>query len=136
MRYFKYWWPTLCWMALIFYFSSQHRVQVSDDVTVQFLVFKSLHVIEYALLYMMLYRSFRNTRNDPSWKHRFHAFLIAFTFAITDEIHQVFIPTREGRMRDVGIDTIGITLAFVYIWKLLPRAPPKLKFWAKKLRLN
>lgn len=37
-------------------------------------------------------------------------------YAITDEIHQLFVPGRTGRILDVGIDSLGvITGIFIYI---------------------
>ncbi len=135
MRQFFYWLPTFVWMGLIFYLSSQATVRVSSDFAIQFLVFKSLHVIEYAFLYILMYRSLRNTRNSPEWEVRYNAWLLTVAYAMTDEIHQVFVPTREGKLRDVAIDVFGITIASIYLWKFLPKAPKILKTWAKKLRV-
>lgn len=37
-------------------------------------------------------------------------------YAITDEIHQYFVPGRSARLFDVGIDTLGvITGVFIYL---------------------
>lgn len=43
------------------------------------------------------------------------AFIFSVLYAASDEIHQLFTPTREGRMRDVIIDTAGIYLMYIYI---------------------
>ena len=133
MKAIWYWVPTLAWMGLIFYFSSRMRVQVSDVFAVQFLIFKTLHVIEYGTLYTLTYRSLKNTTLIEGWQVRYHAFMIALLYGMSDEIHQVFVPTREGHIRDVIIDGLGITIAFFYLWKYLPQAPKKLKNLAKKL---
>ena|SRR3989344_4160062 len=133
MRQLKYWLPALLYMGLIFWLSSRPRVQVSEVFLIQFAVFKTLHVIEYAILYLLLYRVLRNTRKAFVWQNLLDVWLIALVYAMTDEIHQVFIPTREGRMRDIAIDAVGISLAAIYLWKYLPKAPRKLKSWAKKL---
>lgn len=135
MRYFFFWVPPIVWMGFIFYFSSQQSLRVSDDYAVQFLIFKTLHLIEYGMLYILLYRSLRNTKKAPDWQHRYDAWLVAVMYAILDEIHQVFVPTREGRMRDIAIDAIGVTLAALVLWKFLPTAPKRLKSWVKKLQL-
>jgi hypothetical protein len=39
------------------------------------------------------------------------AILIAIIYAITDEIHQLFVPGRHGSISDVITDTIGIIFA-------------------------
>jgi VanZ family protein len=36
------------------------------------------------------------------------------TYAISDEIHQTFVPTRTGSLTDVFIDSVGIFLAKYY----------------------
>ena len=37
-------------------------------------------------------------------------------YAITDEIHQFFVPDRSARIFDIGIDTLGvITGVFIYV---------------------
>lgn len=46
------------------------------------------------------------------------ALIIAILYAISDEIHQLFIPGREGKILDVFIDgtgsTIGIYLYYIF----------------------
>lgn len=102
-----FWIPTLFWMGVIFYFSSRPRVSVSEKYLINFLFFKTLHIIEYAVLYFLLFRSFK--------KRFFYAFLFSLLYAATDEIHQMFVPTREGKIRDVLIDAIGIGVMYIYI---------------------
>lgn len=135
MKMVVYWLPSVAWMLLIFFLSSRASVRVSDTQAVQFLFFKTLHVVEYAILYVLLFRSLKNTYPAPLWKSRYNAFLIAVVYGMTDEVHQMFVPTREGAFRDVIIDTIGITLSAIYLWKLLPQAPKPLKTLAKKLAI-
>jgi VanZ family protein len=135
MKFAKYRLPVISWMGIIFYFSSRYKLQVSEVYLIQFLFFKNLHVIEYIILYVLVFRAFKNTRNVPNWQNWYQAFLLSVLYAISDEIHQVFVPTREGRMRDVGIDTLGITISWFILWKYLPKAPKILKVWAKKLDL-
>jgi preprotein translocase subunit SecE len=135
MKFLKYWGPTAGLMFIIFMLSTRTRLLVSDVFAVQFLFFKTLHVLEYALLYVLAYRSLKNTSGETAWKNRYNAFLIAFFYGVSDEIHQVFVPTREGTVRDIFIDSIGITFACIFIWKLLPKAPKKLKNLAKVLEL-
>ena len=48
-------------------------------------------------------------------KQYFLAFLVTIGFAITDEIHQIFVPTRNGQVKDVFIDAIGIFLMYIVI---------------------
>ena len=44
--------------------------------------------------------------------------LICFTYACTDEFHQLFVPGRSAAIRDVFIDTLGAELGmFIYLLK-------------------
>ena len=110
----RYWGPPLVWMILIFFLSSQESTQVSDIYTWNFIFFKSLHVLEYAALYFLLFRATLQENSKDQKKARLIALLITFAYAASDELHQTFVPTREGRLRDVGIDTIGMSLMYIY----------------------
>lgn len=74
-------------------------------------------MIEYALLYFLLFRVLYvgRKKNSETNKTLIVAFLFAVLYAVSDEVHQSFIPTREGRLRDVLIDTSGILLMYIYI---------------------
>lgn len=128
----RYWGPVVVWMVVIFLLSSRQRVEVSSEYIVNFIFFKTLHVLEYAALYILSYRAFRNTnawRLQTDWA--LAAFLLTLSYAAIDEIHQNFVPTREGKVRDVIIDAIGGGAAWYLIAKYLPKAPKKLQKWAK-----
>lgn len=104
-------------MGIIFVFSSQQRVEVSPDDLVNFIFFKTLHIIEYEILFLLNYRASKDS---------VIAFVVAILYAISDELHQTFVPTREGKVRDVIIDAMGVTFA----WLLLRQKK------LKKLALN
>ena len=115
-KWLWYWSPPVLWMLIIFSFSSRQRTQVSDVYTLNFLFYKSLHVLEYAALYFLLFRAFLKNSSNQTMRKRawIWAFVIAILYAASDEIHQTFVPTREGRPRDVAIDTIGMFLMYSY----------------------
>lgn len=108
------WGPVLAWMVLIFYLSSYPRISVSETYIVNFLLFKTFHVIEYSILFFLLFRATRQTVKNKR-RVLVYVFLISFLYAISDEVHQSFVPTREGKIRDVFIDTIGIVIMYMYI---------------------
>jgi len=112
-----YWLPPLLWMIIIFYFSSQPRTTISHQYFIDFAIYKVLHMLGYALLYLLLFRALYQFRNfGLSLQDTFlYSALIAVIYAISDEIHQRFVPTREGRLRDVMIDSLGILLMYIYI---------------------
>ena len=133
-KIFGYWLPVIVWMIVIFLFSSRQKVAITDSYAVSFLFFKTLHLLEYSFFYILLYRAFRNTsvRNKNAY---ILSFVILTLFAISDEIHQAFVPTREGRLRDVIIDLIGGGLGWILLTQWLPMAPKRLKNLVKQWQL-
>lgn len=110
-----YWGPPIALMSIIFYLSSRQSIAVSDEFTVNFIVFKSLHLIEYALLFFLLFRAYYSTLSRNNMKRIFlYAIVTALLYAISDEMHQTLVPTRTGQVRDILIDSIGILLCFQY----------------------
>lgn len=116
-KFLTYWLPPLVWMLVIFVLSSRESTSVSEQYILNFVFFKMLHVIEYALLYFLTFRAFNSIKDKGmTSKDRFiFPIFISILFAISDEIHQTYVPTREGRIRDVFIDTLGIYLMYIYI---------------------
>ncbi|MDD4784916.1 MAG: VanZ family protein [Candidatus Shapirobacteria bacterium] len=98
--------PAIIWMAIIFYFSSRQTVGIGTNQTDRFLILKSFHLIEYAFLAILLFLAI-SKKNV--------VILIAYLYAVSDEIHQHFIPGRTGLFRDTLIDLIGILIG-VYIY--------------------
>ncbi len=116
-----YWLPPLLWMLLIFSLSARQRVSVSEISSINFIFFKTLHLIEYAILFFLLFRALFKTTKMPLNRIFYFSIIIAIVYAFTDELHQTFVPTREGSPRDVVIDTIGILLCFMYTKSNLPK---------------
>ena len=116
-RFIRYWLPPIVWMALIFYLSSRLRVSATGKFLFDFLIFKMLHIIEYAILYLLLFRAFHSINNQQlTISNKFlYPLFISILYALSDELHQTFVPTREGKARDVIIDTAGILLMYIYI---------------------
>lgn len=113
------WLPAIIWMGIIFYFSSRARTTVSDKYILNFIFYKTLHIMEYALLYFFLFLGFCFTKELKLSRKEIFVFPVFFAilYGISDEIHQTFIPTREGRLRDVFIDIAGILLMYSYMWR-------------------
>ncbi len=104
------WLPTLFWMAFIFFLSSQQTTGISGTRTQRFFILKFFHLIEYSVLFLLSYRSLKQTKSK---KPLIIAILFSLFYAATDELHQAFVPGREGRPRDIFIDLFGILLGLV-----------------------
>lgn len=76
---------------------------VRDVLTV--LVRKGAHLLIYTMLGAVAYVAFFPVKRDGI--RLFLAVMFAFFYACTDEIHQLFVVDRTGKISDVFIDTIG-----------------------------
>ena len=103
--------PVILWMLLIFLISSKSDLPVNGTVTEDFLSKKLAHIFEYTVLMFLMFRAVGE--KSPA-----QAFLYSLIFAFTDEIHQLFIPTRTGKLRDIGVDSIGLFVSSILIIKL------------------
>ncbi len=134
-----YWLPVLVWMSLIFTasgdsHSGQHSSRIIEpalrwlfphiaDATVGAIVLfvrKCAHVTEYAVLALLVWRALRQTgrhdRRPWRWSRAGFALLGTTLYASSDEIHQLFVPSREGRFEDVVIDAAGAALGLFALW--------------------
>jgi VanZ family protein len=109
--FLKYWLPVFIWVVVIFYFSSLPDLKSNFEPTIDFILRKTAHMIEFGILVCLLLRV--GFRREKSEKKKF-VFLVAILFslfyAIIDEYHQSFVAGREPVVRDVLIDGIGVVL--------------------------
>lgn len=112
-----YYLPVLFWLGLIFYFSSLPGLGIQYQPDVWFYVTrKGAHVGEYFILCWLLIRLFYFYK-IKNWELSVASGLLSLAYAFSDEIHQLFVPGREGKFFDIGMDLAGILLAAA-IWKL------------------
>ena len=105
----KRWFPALMVMGIIFWFSSQPRDALPDFGWLDWLVKKSGHVVEYAILASSYWFAF-DFKKDRRWL----AWLLALVFSASDEFHQSFVPGRFPSVLDVLIfDNLG---ALIGLW--------------------
>ena len=88
--------------------------------TLIFLVRKTAHFTEYAILGALFYLNliqFPKLNSHP--KKLLLSILFSFLYAITDEIHQIFVPGRSAQLRDVLIDTLGASFGAIIIYLII-----------------
>jgi len=127
MKFIRFWLPVILWMMVIFVFSSRQKVALTDSYTLSFLFFKTLHIIEYAFLFIVSFRAFKNTSSFKLKYVFIAAFLFTALYAMTDEMHQLYVPTREGKVRDVIIDCIGGGVGWIILLTVFQKARKTLK---------
>ena len=92
------WLPVLFWAGLIFTLSAIPGLGTGLG-TWDLVLRKLAHLSEYAVLGALLVRAVRRPET---------AVLIGSAYAVTDEIHQLFVGGRHGSPVDWAIDTAGI----------------------------
>lgn len=113
-----YFLPSLLWMGVIFAFSHRPAIQASTVSWQDFVIKKTAHFVEYFVLTLTLFYSFKKSGSKSASTCILAAVFIAVCFAFSDEWHQTFIPGREGRLRDVFIDTTGAIAAALSLPRL------------------
>ena len=113
------WFPPLLWAAVIFTLSSLETIKVTELFFWDFLIKKSAHIFEYAVLFTL---TFRATRRN--W---FLTYFLCIIYATSDEFHQSFVAGRTASVFDLAFDLSGMNIASYIIWKFYPsrREKPK-----------
>lgn len=96
-------------MGIIYYFSTRQTAEILPETVPHFIFFKSLHILEYATLAVLIFFAFLKEKQ---------AIIFAYLYALSDEIHQTFIVGRSGRFKDTFIDLLGIIIG-LYVLKQL-----------------
>ena len=109
MKYLK-WLPALAVAGLIFFFSSQPKLDKFDPMGV--LTWdKAVHFIAYFTLAAAVFVAER---------HRGKVFGITALYGLSDEIHQSFVPGRSCDLLDLAADCCGAALLIItiHLWRL------------------
>lgn len=116
------WTPVVLWTALIYFLSSQPGLSIGEG-WIDFLTRKPAHIGEYTVLFLLLHRAFRDTFFLAGQKLYLVAGIFTFLYAVSDELHQMFVPTRAGSIYDLGFDLLGIFggLFLIRYWRLRTR---------------
>jgi len=104
----RHWLPVLAWAALIFALSSVPDLGTGLggwDLALR----KLAHAAEYAVLGVLLMRA--TGRGGL-------AFALGALYAVSDEVHQTFVPGRLGAPLDVAIDVLGVACGVVF-WQTI-----------------
>lgn len=121
----------LLWCSLIFYFSNQvgsvsedsssrillfldniFKSNLNNSIVATFIVRKLAHMFLYFVLYFIcLFVS----KSYNIKKKVLFCFLFCFLYAISDEIHQLFIYERSFVVTDILIDLFGSFLGYLFL---------------------
>ena len=104
LKHFAKFIPAILWMGFIFYLSSRSTAGIGTNSLNRFLILKTFHLIEYAILAIFLYFPINKSRNT---------ILMAYLYALSDEFHQSFVPGRGPKLTDTLIDLLGIFIGLL-----------------------
>jgi len=131
------WLPVVAWAGLIWTFSTDLfsgsgtgwiLVPLLEDVLpwlgqgqIQLAhagIRKLAHMTEYGVLALLLFRALYDGRR-PARKAASIALLLSVAWAVIDEVHQIFVPSRSAAVGDVLFDAAGAALALavlLFVW--------------------
>lgn len=92
------------------------KISQAAIMTFQFLIRKAAHLTEYAVLAILLLRALRSGARDAFARHAVMVLLVTGLYAITDEFHQTFNPSRTASAHDVMIDCCGAAAGLAIYW--------------------
>jgi VanZ family protein len=94
------WLPVVAWAALIFTLSSIPNLSTAEG-TVGDVLSYGAHATEYAIFGVLLARAV---------DARLLAWAAGVAYAVTDEIHQSFVPGRQTSAFDLLVDAVGLAV--------------------------
>lgn len=121
----------ILWMILIFILSNQtgsESQNLSDTFISKticnfinncnpdiysFIIRKLAHFTLYFILGIFSVINFKNDKDGL-----INALIICITYAIFDEVHQMFINNRSGEVRDIIIDSISSLISILLIYRI------------------
>ena len=127
------WLPCALWMTVIFVMSAMNgkasgeqsgvlaRLLLSlvsmfsgtvEQGDLEFVIRKGAHLSEFALLFLLYFRALALTQCRRSGTL---AFALTVCYAVTDEVHQFFVPGRSANAADVMIDAAGALTAWMIL---------------------
>jgi VanZ family protein len=98
--------------------------QLSPQAVLRVVLFvrKGAHLAEYALLALLVWRALsqrlEHCERGWRWLDAGRALLLVIAYAISDEFHQNFVPSRQASAADVLIDATGALLGLLFLHSL------------------
>lgn len=139
--FLKLYLPVIAWMIVIFLastdsFSASNTSRIVRPLLLwlfpgiressidyaHFLIRKSAHFTEYAILALIAARAFLGSSNEALRRQWVAASLaLVAVYSLLDEYHQSFVPSRGPSILDSCLDTTGgaAALCALYIWRTL-----------------
>lgn len=124
MKKMLLWLPVLLWCGLIFFLSSIPNLRTEFrfwDLVLR----KAAHMTEYAILFLLTRRAVVGSSAAFAGYAGTLAAIFTILYAVSDEFHQSFVPTRGPTVQDVGIDAVGVFAGVILLRWWTGRAPTR-----------
>lgn len=122
----------IIWMIFIFIMSSFNAVKsgehsyyiasfiarllnIKDILLVVMIIRKLAHFTEYLILGILVSNWLKDYQNNTHLN-----FVVCTMYAISDEVHQLFVPGRSCEVRDMLIDVFG-AIAGIFLFTILSK---------------
>jgi len=139
---FVYWGPVVFWCLVIFTLSSIPTLPTVEIIWWDFVLKKSAHITEYAVLYFLVFcavnkinlksqispasprlgrgranlkatsQNSKLKKNKSDW---LYPLVFSILYAFSDEFHQKFVPGRHSQLTDIGFDFSGMLISLYYL---------------------
>ena len=103
-------------MAIIFIGSSHSNVVLSESPSKDNLMKNLGHIIEYALLGFLIFRALSSKKGDTLTSRYVWLWSLtgAILYGVSDEVHQMFVPTRTAYLGDIFMDGVGAGMGVLF----------------------
>ena len=105
-RFLGLWLPVIVWMGVIFFGSSISNIPQVGDETLDGLVHRAAHLLEFAVLGALLLRAISNGR-PLSKREILITLMVIALYGASDEFHQRYTPGRSSEGIAVLFDVAG-----------------------------
>lgn len=109
------WLYVILWCGIIFLFSSIPNLRIEELGFWDFILRKIFHITEYAVLSILLVNALFVSVGFRKSNIYFLSFVLGVLYAISDEIHQYFVPGRFFSIVDIIIDNVGVAIGII-LW--------------------
>jgi len=117
LKFIKFWLPVILWAGMIFFLSSIPDLRSGLPNIFDLILRKIAHSGEFGVLAILIMRAISSLKQQHNRKLSFNVILIVIIivilYAISDELHQGFVPGRVASPIDALIDSFGAILGLV-----------------------
>lgn len=111
----RLWVPVGLYALVIFFFSSLPSDQVPSPFPG---IDKLLHLVEYIPFGFLLLRAFSGSFRVTPLQALLWGIFVLTLYALSDEVHQLFVPGRYFSYLDMVFDVIGGLIGgFIFLWR-------------------